>query len=65
MLTLAPNNSRNSIEQLLRTNKMFLLQRRLQFCEAVQDVDKLKTLSFRIADVAEELHLFKVCKRAF
>ena len=63
VLTLVPNNSQNSIEELCNPKEKqkvpLATELLVQFCEAVQDVDKLKTLSFRIADVAEELHLLK------
>lgn len=61
ILALAPNNSDISIKQLLDVNDKqkidLAVQFLLLFCLAVEDFEKLKTVSFKTASVAAELNL--------
>ena len=63
ILELAPNNSPHSIHSLVnpkdKQSVPLATQLLLLFSEAVADTDKLKQLSFRMADFSNELHLFR------
>ena len=63
ILACVPNESNHRMEQLLnpkdKQNVPLATQLLLLYCKAIDDIDKLKTLSFKIAGIAEELHLFK------
>ena len=63
IISLVPNNSPYSNKQLLnvgdKMNVPLATAFLLQFCEAVEDVEQLKTVNMRVSDVAEELHLLK------
>ena len=63
LLACVPNDSSHSTDRLLqpkdKQNVPLAIQLLLLYCKAVDDVEKLKTVSFKISSVAEELHLLK------
>ena len=63
ILALVPNDTETSNASMMnpkdKQNVPLAVKTLLQFCKAVEDVSKLKTVSFKVASVSDELHLLK------